>query len=394
MRRHQLTTRRVAEIIKSKEYGRHLDGHGLMLVGSKAYGTFHWILRLYRGTVTGKPRDVGLGSAEFLTLKEARDKAHDMIKLAADGIDPIEQRRKALADARAEASSRVVFKAAAEEFLAVYGPTWKNDKHRKQWQSSLANYAYHRIGSVPVSEISAALINETIMPLFAKAPETGRRVRERILRVVKWVSDGRPPPTTGGNGSAKHHAALPYAQIPAFLEKLRARPGNGAVALELAILTAARTNEVLGAKWDEVNLDERVWVVPAARMKSGREHVVPLSDRAIEILTSMPRSDAHVFPGRFGGEPNSQLLLETLKKVDPNLTVHGFRSSFRDWAGDQTSFPKDVIEHALAHAVANKVEAAYRRGSAIEKRRKLMGSWAQWCESPQGGTLVTTLRRA
>ncbi len=393
MKQNLLTARRVQEILRSGEFKVHHDGMGLMLVGSPKYKVFSWKQRIYTNTVTGKPRDAGLGSAREITLQQARAKGRALRELAREGIDPLYKRNKELAEARAEAASRVVFRAAAEDFLTVHLPTFKNVKHQHQWRSTLAKHVYSKLGSVPVSEIDAALVNETVMPLFAKAPETGTRVRDRVLRIVKWVADGRPPPMSGGNGSAKHHPALPYAAIPSFMPKLRARTGNSALALEFTILTAARTGEVLGARWDEIDFDEKVWVVPAERMKAGREHAVPLSDRAIEILTSMPRSEDLIFPSSRGGQMNQYALIQALKKMDggAGLTVHGFRSSFRDWAGDNTHMPNDVIEHALAHAVKNKVEAAYRRGSALEKRRKLMQLWEQYCSSPIDGGRVVKL---
>jgi integrase len=390
VKQNLLTARRVEEIMKSDEFKVYPDGMGLMLVGSPEYRTFSWKQRLYTGTVTGKARDIGLGSAREVSLKQARTKGRALRELARDGIDPVEQRRQRKAVARAEAAARVLFGQATEEFLSLYGPTWKNDKHRQQWRSTLAMYA-GGLRSVPVAEIDAATVNEILMPVFARAPETASRVRERILRICKWIADGRPPPLAGGNGTAKHHAALPYAEIPTFMPKLRERHGNSARCLEFCILTAARAGEALGARWDELDLDEKVWILPPARMKSGREHVVPLSDRVLAVLASMPRSEALIFPSTRGGPMNGIAMLQMLKKIDSGLTVHGFRSSFRDWAGDSTNTPKDVIEHALAHAVKNKVERAYRRGSAIEKRRKLMELWARFCSMPASGGKVVRL---
>jgi integrase len=395
-RRDLLTTRRV-ELIRKKgeeegEFRTYLDGHGLLLVGSKKYRTYSWKQRLYKNTTTGKPRDVGLGSASDVTLKEARARGHALRQLAIDGIDPLEQRRKELAERRAEASSRVTLGQAHADFMKVYGPTWKNDKHRKQWATMLTSHA-SALRSVPVSEIDQAAINEVLLPVFKRAPETSRRVRERLNKIIRWIKDGRPHPVTTGNGQAKHHAALPYAAVPEFMPRLRGRSGNTARCLEFCILTAARSGEARGALWSEINFDEKTWTVPAERMKSGREHTVPLSARAIEILKSQPRSGDLVFPGARGGQLNEDGLRQNLKKLDASLTVHGFRSSFRDWAGDSTNFPNDIIEHALAHAVKSKTEAAYRRGSALQKRRALMESWAQFCESPQHGATVTQLRK-
>jgi integrase len=392
MKQNLLSAKQVEEILRSGDFRVHHDGMGLMLVGSKAFRTFSWKQRLYMGTVTGKPRDVGLGSAREVSLAQARKKGRALRELARDGIDPLETKRKALAEARAEASSRVTLGVAMHDFIEIHDRTWKNDRHRKQWRGTLADYA-PGLRSVPVSEVTPAVLNEALMPASSRAPETARRVRERITRVIKWINDGRPSPTVGGNGSARHHAALAYIALPALVLELRARDATSARCLEFAILTCARTAEALGARWDEIDLDDKVWVIPGARMKSGREHTVPLSGRVFEILRSMPRTSDVIFPGPRGTKMNDIAMLQQLKRTPggENATTHGMRSAFRDWAGDQTNFPRDVVEHALAHAVGSKTETAYRRGSAIQKRRALMEAWAQYCDRPVEDAKVVKL---
>jgi integrase len=394
MKQDILTARRVAAIIRGKKWGRHHDGHGLYLVGSPRYETFHWELRLYRGTATGKPRDLGMGSARLFTLKEVRERACKLRKLAFDGIDPLEQRRKDQDDARSAAAERVTFKDAVKEFLSTHSPTWKNARHRAQWATTLTNYVLPSLGERPVGTIDAAVINETMAPVWTRTPETARRTCQRIERVVKWVRDGKPLPHPGASKLVKHHKAKPFEEMPTFMAELRNRTAMSARALEFTVLTAARTSEAVHAKWEEIDLKEKTWVVPAERMKKGREHIVPLSKRVVDILSALPRTNEFVFPGIRPGKPISNVaMLELLRSMRDGDTVHGFRSSFRDWAGDRTSYPHEVIEFALAHSIPSKVQAAYRRYSALQKRRALMEAWAQFCASTAISATVTTLRR-
>jgi integrase len=367
LKENLLTTRTVQAIVRGKKWGRHHDGGGLYLVGSAHYRAFHWELRLYRGTATGKPRDLGMGSVKLFSLKEARERARKLRQLAADGVDPLEQRRKDQDDIRTAAAERVTFKAAAEEFLRVHTPTWKNAKHRAQWRSTLSAHAFVSLGPRPVSAIDTALINETVAPIWSKTPETASRVRQRIERVCQWVKDGKPLPQQGASKRVKHHGAIPFAEMPAFL---------------------------INATWDEIDLDAKTWTVPADRMKKGKEHIVPLSKRVVDVLKAVPRTGEFVFAGAKADKPISNMaMLELLRGMRGNGdTVHGFRSSFRDWAGDRTNHPHEVVEFALAHAIPDKVQAAYRRYSALPKRRALMEAWAQFCASPTA--TVTQLRRA
>ena len=393
MKENLLSARRVAEIIRSKKWGKHHDGGGLFLVGSPTYKTFSWQLRLYR-TATGKPRDLGLGSVRLFSLQEARERARKYRQLAVDGIDPIELRRQEQDAARAAASERITFKDAAEEFLAVHGPTWRNAKHQQQWRNTLATYAYPKLGPRPVSAIDGALITEGLAPIWMTKIETARRVKQRIERVCKWAKDGKALPQQGAARRVQHHAAMTFVELPGFMAKLRERNSISARALEFTILTAARTAEAVNATWDEVDFDNAVWSIPAGRMKAGRAHEVPLSKRVLEILRDLPRVGDHIFPGAREGRPLSNMaMLELLRGMAGNgYTTHGFRSSFRDWAGDRTHYAREVIEHALAHGIKDKAEAAYRRTAALEKRRKLMEAWASYCAAPASTATVTPLR--
>jgi len=369
------------------------------LVGSEAYGTFSWTLRIYRNTVTGKARDMGLGSAELFTLKQVRERALKFRQLAADGLDPIEEKRRKRDEARDEARKAITFKEAAQRFLDLHTPTWKNEKHRDQWSSTLEAYAYRTLGPRPVSAIDGALITETLSPIWITKQETARRVKQRIERVLQWVKDGMPLPQQGASRRVKHHAALPFVEVPTFMIDLRKRDSITAKALEVTILTALRTSEVIGATWSEIDLDAGVWTLPASRMKGHKEHAVPLSKRTMEILKSLPRIKGcdFVFPGARDGKPLSNMsMLELLRGMKNGYTVHGFRSAFRDWAGDHTNYARDVIEHALAHQIKDKAEAAYRRSDALEKRRKLMEAWSRYCASPlvETGDKVVPMKRA
>jgi integrase len=279
----------------------------------------------------------------------------------------------------------VLFKDAAKRFIGLHRDNWKNAKHRQQWANTLRDYAYPSLGTRPIAAIDGAVITEALESIWTKKPETARRVKQRIERVTQWVKDGMPLPMQGASKRVRHHAALSYAELPAFIAELRSRDGISTRALEFTILTATRTSEVLGAKWSEIDLKEAVWTIPSARMKAGKEHQVPLSRRAIELLESIPRtSGGYVFPGAKPKSPLSNMaMLELLRRVrGDGLTVHGFRSTFRDWAGDRTHYPREVIEHALAHQIKDKAEASYRRSDALEKRRRLMEEWAKYCSSP------------
>jgi integrase len=377
MKSCQLSSRKVSTVRKPGYYG---DGGGLYLQVSQ-YGTKSWVFRF---ALDGRTRDMGLGSLNTFTLKEARERARKYRQLLADGIDPIEDRHRRRDEARAEASEQNLFKGAAQRFIDVHADGWRNFKHRQQWRNTLQAYAYPTLGSRPISAIDGALITQALSPIWSSKPETARRVKQRIERVVQWVRDGTPLPQRSASKRVRHHPAMPFAELPAFMAELSKNGGVTAGALEFTILTAARTSETIGAKWSEIDLDAAVWTVPAERIKGEKEHDVPLSKRAMAILEGLPREGSYLFPGARGHRPLSKTaMLELLRGMNgKSFTVHGFRSSFRDWAGDHTGFAREVIEHALAHQIKDKAEAAYRRSAALEKRRRLMEAWASYCSSP------------
>ncbi|MBF0335304.1 MAG: integrase arm-type DNA-binding domain-containing protein [Alphaproteobacteria bacterium] len=393
---NRLTARSVATISAP---GRHPDGGGLHLqVG--ASGARSWIFRFM---LAGRSREMGLGPTDAVTLAEARSAAAAARKLLAQGKDPIEVREAERRAAAIEAAKAMTFKACAERCIEAQRAGWKNAKHAAQWGATLDAYAYPVIGDLPVQGVDTGLVLKIIEPIWTTKPETASRVRGRIESVLNWATAreyraGDNPARWRGHldkllparskvRRVEHHAALPYDQIGAFMAELRAIEAVSAWALELTILTAARSGEVLGARWDEIDTAKAMWVVPAERMKAGREHRVPLSPAALTVLDRV-RPLAHeggfVFPGLRSGRPVSGMsMLMLLRRMGrPGLTAHGFRSSFRDWAAERTNFPSHAAEMALAHTVSDKVEAAYRRGDLFEKRRRLMEAWAEFCSRP------------
>jgi integrase len=370
-----------AKVTRLKTPGLYSDGLGLWLQVSD-FGTKSWVFRYRR---YGARHDMGLGALHTVSLAEARARARAARQILLDGDDPLEMKRQRRDDARAATAERILFRDAAQRFLDLHKAEWKNGKHRAQWQSTLKIYAYPTLGSRPISAVDGALITEALAPIWTKKPETARRVKQRIERVVQWVKDGTPLPRHGASRRVRHHPAMSLADLPEFMSELRARNSASARALEFTILTAARTSEALEAKWSEIDFDAKVWTIPAERMKAGKEHEVPLSARAIAILEALPRErGGHIFPGAKAKAPLSNMaMLELLRGMrGDGLTVHGFRSTFRDWAGDRTGFAREVIEHALAHKIKDKAEASYRRSAALDKRRKLMEAWAKYCSSP------------
>ena len=347
-----------------------------------SFSVRHQSLALSLYEAWSSPSD-GLGPRHTVSLAEARDRARLARQVLLDGDDPIEIKRKKRDDARSDVSGQIFFRDAAKRFLELHLNEWKNAKHKQQWQNSLKTYAYPSIGNRPISAIDGAVITGALSPIWTKKPETARRVKQRIERVIQWVRDGKPLPMHGASKRVKHRPAMSFAELPAFLVDLRKRDSIAVRALEFTILTAARTSEVIGAKWSEIDLHTGVWTVPAERMKGGREHQVPLSKRALAILNELPReTSGYVFPGMKAKSPlSSRMMLDLLKGMN-GYTVHGFRSTFRDWAGDRTHYPREVIEHALAHQIKDKAEASYRRSAALDKRRRLMEEWAKYCSSP------------
>lgn len=380
------------KVSRTREPGLYADGGGLYLQVTHAEAR-SWIFRFM---LNGRARSMGLGSLHTLTLAEARSKATECRKLCLEGIDPIEAREKARAATRLDAANTITFDACAEAYIEAHRKGWRNEKHADQWRNTLATYASPVFGALPVQAVDTGLVMRVIEPIWGEKTETATRVRGRIESVLDWAAtrgyrQGENPARWRGHlqnllpkrskvQPVEHHAALPFREIGHFVAELRRQGGTSPLALEFTILSAARTGEVIGATWDEIDLAERTWAVPAERMKGGREHRVPLCDRAVEILESFKvLGDRYVFPGGKRGRPLSNMaMLELLKRMGrPDLTVHGFRSTFRDWAAETTHFPNEMVEMALAHIIENRVEAAYRRGDLFQKRRELMDAWAR-----------------
>jgi integrase len=379
----------------------HADGGGLYLqVTPASAGTSKsWIYRY--ASAAGKERFMGLGSLDTVGLADAREKAADCRKLREQGKDPIDEREAQRGSAAVERAKAMTFDQCAEHYITVHRAGWRNPKHAAQWKSTLATYASPVFGNLPVGSIDVGLVIKVIEPIWATKPETASRVRGRIESVLDWAGSrgfrnadnparwkGRLEnllPPRSKVRAVQHHAALPFTETDDFMHSLRERDAVAARALEFAVLTAARTGEVLGAKWTEIDLKSQVWTIPANRMKSGREHRVPLAEAAVAVLKRMLkiRENDYVFPGDRRATLSNMALLMLLRRMGrDDLTAHGFRSTFRDWAAECTHFPNEVVEMALAHAIGDKVEAAYRRGDLFEKRRKLMDAWAAYCESP------------
>ena len=402
--------------VKNAEPGRHVDGNGLHLL-VKASGARSWVLRY---SLQGKTRDIGLSRCpealvllaqsgrEELSLAQARDLAAIYRLKVRAGIDPLSEReRQAKASRLAQAqvaAERVTFRAAAQSYLASRESTWRNAKHRQQWHNTLSAYVFPSLGALPVADIGTAEVLAVLEPIWKSKAETANRVRGRMEAIIDAARarghfSGENPARWRGHLdkilparqrlSRGHHAAMPYDEAPAFLEQLRAREAVAAMALEFTILTAARTGEVLGATWAEIDFEKRTWTVPALRMKAGREHRVPLSSRAVEVLNETKKLGSdYLFPGQRGGKLSGMAMAMLLRRMGHVVTVHGFRSSFRDWAAEMTAFPHEVCEMALAHTIANKAEAAYRRGDIFEKRRLLMDGWEEFCSSADSDTVL------
>lgn len=397
-----LAERSIAKLAKTP--GMHAVGGipGLYLRVSDPPTARSWIMRYSFG---GRRRDMGLGSYPELTLEEAREMVREKRKLVRAGTDPLEHRRDLKQTARREDAKRVNFKQCMDDFLAAHEAGWKNVKHSQQWRNTLETYACPTIGKTPVAEVDTDLVVQILKPIWYTKTETASRVRSRIEQILDYARvqgycSGENPARWRGHldkllparskvQKVEHHAALPYDQVGAFMVELRKQDGMGARALEFAILTACRSGEVRGATWQEINMEERVWIIPPDRMKAGREHRVPLTDNLLSILEEIPRfgeSDI-IFQGMRGGALSDATMTATLKRMSrTDLTAHGFRSTFRDWAAEQTAYPAEVVEMALAHTIGNKVEAAYRRGDLFEKRRLLMSDWSAYCNdaTPKG----------
>jgi integrase len=399
------------KVEKAKEPGMYCDGGGLYLRITPD-GARNWVLRYM---LDRRPRWMGLGPLALYGLQEARARALDARRKRHDGIDPIDARRAERARQRLDAAKAVTFKQCADSYIAAHRPGWRNEKHAGQWGATLSTYASPIIGALPVQTIDTSLVLKVLEPIWAAKPETAGRLRGRLERIldfakVRGYRDGENPARWRGHldkllparskvRAVEHHAALPYVELPGFLAMLREQDGVAARALEFLILTVARTGEGIGARWNEIDLLDKTWTVPAARMKAHREHRVPLGLRPLAILDEMQvaRSDngnGFVFPGGKAGTGLSNMaFLMLLRRVGRgDLTAHGFRATFKTWASERTSFQNEIVEAALAHVIGGKVKQAYRRGDMFEKRRRLMQQWATFCTTAQAQGNVTPLR--
>jgi integrase len=397
MKQNMLSVRKV----QTAGVGWYADGGGLYLQVTP--GGRSWVFRF---KLHGRERYAGLGSLENVNLAEAREKAAAARKMRSEGIDPIEHRKAQQAAAQLAASTAMTFRQCAEGYIAAHRTGWQNAKHAAQWETSLRDYVHPVIGGLPVAAIDTGLVLKCLQPIWSTKTETASRVRGRIELVLDWAkargyrNGGNPSrwrghldhllPAPAKVAQVRHHRAMPFDELPGFMAQLRQSKSRGAPALEFLILTAARLGEVVNASWSEFDLDRALWTIPARRMKGKKEHAVPLSKQAINILLRQSQFDVP-FP------VTGQTLTRVLNDLDRNETVHGFRSSFRDWIAERTNYPNHVAEMALAHTIPSAVEAAYRRGDLFKKRRRLMNQWADYCgkseKTPISSPSIIPLRR-
>jgi integrase len=394
----KVTAKQVDSLVKNNVIGRHAVGEGVYL-NIKPEGSISWV---FRYQLDGRRRNMGLGAYHrtSFTLADARRKADQLRNSLSNNVDPIAQRHKVRVKAKVEQQKQSnTFQSCAEEYIEAKKAGWKNAKHLQQWQNTLITYAFPIIGKTPVSEIETAQVLKILKPIWTTKTETATRVRTRIELVLDYAEalklrSGSNPARWRGHLAAilpsprkikklKHHPALPYSELQPFMSRLSTTNGIGARALEIAILTASRTFEVLGATWEEFDLDKRVWTVPQERMKAGVEHRIPLSAAAMKILNVLHdgRISDYVFPNLTTGKNLSNAgMSSVLKRMErTDITVHGFRSTFRDWVAEKTNTPERIAESALAHRLKDASEAAYQRGDLIEKRQALMTNWANYC---------------
>jgi integrase len=385
--------------------GSHGDGGGLYLQIAPG-GSKSWVFRYQR---SGRRRELGLGGVAAVSLAEARELATDARRMLARGRDPIEAKRTERAKADIAAATAITFQQAAERYIQAHKAAWRSPKSLKAWEGTLTSFVYPVFGALPIDAVDVGLVLQVLEAVWSTKPETASRVRGRIEAVLDWAKargyrQGDNParwrghldsllPKRSSVRRVEHHVALPYAEIGAFLAELRQQEAISARALEFAILLASRTGEAIGARWNEINLADRLWTIPADRMKGGREHRVPLSAPALAVLDRMAkiRLGEFVFGSSEHRPISNMAMLMLLRRMGRgDLTAHGFRSSFRDWAAERTGFPAEVAEMALAHAVGAKVAAAYRRGDLFQKRRQLAAAWAKFCtSSPASGQMVS-----
>lgn len=392
----ELTPQRIKDITRP---GLYAVGHvsGLQLYVAPG-GSRSWILRTLIGS---KRRDIGLGGYPDTTLAQARERARVMKDKIRQGIDPVEEKRAARIALLASQAKQLSFEDAARECHMVKAPEFRNAKHKAQWINTLETYAFPTIGRMPVSEIELPHVLQVLKPIWHTKTETASRIRQRIESVLTWATvsgfrSGENPARWEGNlkevlpaaskiNNRKHHTALPFSGVASFMADLRKREGMAARALEFTIITASRSGEVRGMTWDEINLDSKVWTVPAERIKAGKQHKVPLSAEAIKLLKALPRFEKtnHVFPSRKGGPMSDMSLTAVMRRMGVDAVPHGFRSTFKDWARSCTSYPDEVSELALAHVNSDATRAAYARDELLPKRTRMMADWAKYCSNPQ-----------
>ena len=387
------------EVKRLKAAGWHAVG-GVAGLGLevKPTGARSWTLRVMVGA---KRREIGLGAFPEVGLADARDKARATRAEIRDGVDPVEKRREARSLRVAAQTAGMTFDQCAAAYIKAHREGWKNPKHAQQWENTLATYAGPVIGAMLVRHVETPHVLAVLEPIWREKTETASRLRGRLESILDWATvrserEGLNPARWRGHldkllpaqskvSKVEHHAALPWREIGPFMARLRAADGMGARCLEFAILTAARSGEARGATWAEIDMQARTWTVPGTRMKAGKDHRVPLSPAALALLDKLPRIVGNdlVFPAPRGGVLSDMTLGAVLKRMEVPVTAHGFRSTFRDWAAESTAYPGDVVEMALAHAIGDKVEAAYRRGDLLEKRQRLMNDWAEYCEGSE-----------
>jgi integrase len=383
---------------KVKEKGCYPDGGNLYLQVSST-GAKSW---LFRYMINGKAKNMGLGALNAVSLAEAREKAADARRLIVSGIDPQAEKKAEKQKAKLEDAKKMTFEQCAVAYIDAHKTGWKNAKHIWQWENTLTRFVYPVFGKLPVQDIDVALVLKVLEPIWKTKTETANRVRGRIERVLDWASSreyriGENParwrgklenllPAPSKIKKVVHQPALPYVDISDFMAELATKEGLGAIALQLTILTATRTSETLNAKWSEFDLKKGIWIIPAERMKAGKEHRIPLSDPALKILKNLHEAKINdfVFPSKKDKPLSNMAMMMLVRRMErTDFVVHGFRSTFRDWAAEQTNYAWEVAEISISHTVGSKVEAAYRRGDLFEKRQRLMNEWARYCYMPQ-----------
>ena len=398
--------------LRTKGPGLHPDGRGLYLQVKR--GGRSWVFRFM---FDRRAREMGLGAFPAVSLAEARRQAEQCRRPLRDGMDPIDARRRSHQEARLQAARSMTFEDCAKQYIEDRKAGWSNAKHAAQWGATLSTYAYPVFGSLPVQSIDMALVKRALSPIWTKKPETASRVRQRVEAVLDWATvheyrSGDNPAKWRGHlekvlprpskvRAVKHHAAMPYTELPGFYSKLAERDTISAKAMAWTILTAVRSGETRGATLGEIDRDNAVWTIPGERTKSGREHRVPLTDEALSVLNGLDHlgddPDAPLFPNP-RGKPLSDTAMRKYLQQDlnqPGVTVHGFRSSFRDWAAERTNFPRELAEAALAHVLRDQTEAAYQRGDMLDRRRKLMEAWTKFCDSGEASASgVVSMRKA